>query len=386
MLYLSAIILAFFLSFILVTKRDKSAGDFILLAWLLIIGTHLFTFYLLFTAELNYPNFIWMGFALPLAHGPLLYLYTRQQTSLKAFDRNQLLHFIPVLLSYLLFLKFFLLSPDEKIEILKHKGKGFEIQSRINITAIYLSGVVYTILSLVRLLKYRTNMIHQFSNVEKINFSWLLYLIVWLIGIWIVVLFVGGDRMIFGSVAIFVLWLGYFGIKQVRIFSHENYKTLTTILPLEEIKNQTDKSPEEALRIDLPGYTENPENSKYLRSSLTENEINSIHVRLMQLLDTEKPFKNPDLILNELAQRLEVHPNHLSQVINSKEKKNFYDLINQKRIEEFTNLISKPSNKQYTLLALAFDCGFNSKASFNRNFKKHMGLTPSDYLKANLAA
>jgi AraC-like DNA-binding protein len=89
----------------------------------------------------------------------------------------------------------------------------------------------------------------------------------------------------------------------------------------------------------------------------------------MHLMAEQKPFKNPDLTLNELAGMLEVHPNYMSQVINSKEKKSFYDLINEKRVEEFIKLISQPSNQQYTLLAISFDCGFNSKASFNRNLR-----------------
>ena len=98
-------------------------------------------------------------------------------------------------------------------------------------------------------------------------------------------------------------------------------------------------------------------------------------------MDKEKPFTNPDLTLNELAKCLEVHPNYLSQVINSLEQKSFYDLINERRVEEFIKLTEEPQTQQYTLLSIAYDCGFNSKASFNRNFKKYTGLTPSEYLK-----
>ena len=131
---------------------------------------------------------------------------------------------------------------------------------------------------------------------------------------------------------------------------------------------------------------DNSDSSKYQKSTLSEQDASLIHERLMHLMAEQKPFKNPDLTLNELAGILEVHPNYLSQVINSKEKKSFYDLINEKRVEEFIKLISQPSNQQYTLLAISYDCGFNSKASFNRNFKKYTGLTPRDYLKQQPAA
>lgn len=88
------------------------------------------------------------------------------------------------------------------------------------------------------------------------------------------------------------------------------------------------------------------------------------------------------MTLGDLAKLLGVHPNHLSQVINSQTKKSFYDLINERRIQEFILRAKLSGNKQYKLVGLAFDCGFNSKASFNRNFKKNTGKTPSDYLNS----
>lgn len=384
MLYLSAIILSFFLAFVLITKNNKSQGDYILAAWLGIIGFHLLSFYIFFTNRyIDYPNIAALGMSLPLSHGPFLYLYTTRQTSATPFNKKQLLHFLPLLLSYLLFAKFYFLPVEQKIEVFKQKGQGYETQSFINISAIYLSGIVYIVLSLVRLLKYRKNIVHQFSNTEKINFNWLLYLILWMVVIWVVVLFVQGDKFIFGSVAFFVLWLGYFGIKQVQVFSQKTPPLL--IEPSETVNtNPVENSSgnaENATENNSVSSTGNSDGSKYQKSTLSEQEATLIHERLKQLMVEEKPFKNPDLTLNELAKSLEVHPNSLSQVINSKERKNFYELINEWRVEEFRNLVTQSSNQQYTLLAISFDCGFNSKASFNRNFKKYTGLTPRDYLK-----
>jgi AraC-like DNA-binding protein len=384
MLYLSAIILSFFLSFVLITKRNKTHADYILVAWLSITGFHLFTFYLFFTNQyLAYPTLVAVGFSLPLAQGPFLYLYTIQQTSSAPFNKKQLLHFVPLLLSYLLFAKFYFLPAEQKAEVFKQKGQGFETQSLVNLYAIYVSGILYVILSFRRLLKYRKNIIHQFSNTDKINFNWLLYLIIGIVAIWAVILFVQEDKLIFGAAALFVFWLGYFGIRQGQVFSHntpepEDKSSLSVgrnnkQARLDDVQNLT--------RIDLPSLNENPESSKYQKSTLSEQNASLIHERLKLLMADQKPFKNPDLTLNELARCLDVHPNHLSQVINSKENKSFYDLVNEKRVEEFIKIISQPVSQQYTLLAVAYDCGFNSKASFNRNFKKYTGFTPSDYLK-----
>jgi AraC-like DNA-binding protein len=95
-------------------------------------------------------------------------------------------------------------------------------------------------------------------------------------------------------------------------------------------------------------------------------------------------FTNSELNLSELATRLNIYPNYLSQTINEREGVNFYDYVNNLRIEEFKRLILIPENQKYTFLALAFDCGFNSKSAFNRFFKKSTGLSPSEYLTKNV--
>jgi AraC-like DNA-binding protein len=380
MLYLSGIILAFFLSLVLITKRNKTAAEYILVAWLSITGFHLLTFYLFFTKQyIDYPSLIVLGFSLPLAQGPFLYLYTRQQTSSMPFDKIQLLHFLPVILFSLLFAEFYFFPFEEKVEVFKQSGRGFETQLLINLYAVFASGIVYVTISLIRLLKYKKSIVNQFSNTEKINFNWLLYLIIWMAVIWIVVLFVQEGAVVFSAVALFVIWLGYFGIRQVHVFGPS-----ISSMHVESASSQIKSNEEKIIEGDSFKLDETSSGVKYQKSSLSEQEADLIHERLKNILVEQKPFTNPDLTLNDLATTLNVHPNYLSQVINSKKKKNFYELINEKRVEEFIKLISKSSTRQYTLLGIAFDCGFNSKASFNRNFKKHTGLTPSEYLKKQI--
>ena len=383
MLYLSGIFLSFFLSLILITKKGKNAADYLLLSWISITGFHLLTFYLFSTNQVSdYPTIIGIGLTLPLVQGPFLYLYTRQQTTARPFKGIQLLHFLPVILANAIFIKFYLLSHEQKVEVFQQNGQGFKWQSAVNLYAIYISGIVYITLSFYHLLKYRKNLVNQFSNTEKINFNWLLYLIVWMMAIWIIILVVRNDSWTFGAAALFILWLGFFGIKQVQVFSQ--HKTMMAASPIRQGKMNSDANADKDV-VEL-NPAESPAELKYQKSSLSDEDANRIHDRLNEALTHEKPFKNPELTLNDLAEILEVHPNHLSQVINSRENKNFYDLINEKRVEEFIEIILKPESQQFTLLALAFDCGFNSKASFNRNFKKYTGRTPSEFLKQKLVA
>jgi YesN/AraC family two-component response regulator len=120
---------------------------------------------------------------------------------------------------------------------------------------------------------------------------------------------------------------------------------------------------------------------KYEKSGLDEEKADKIYQQLVGCMHTQKLFTDSELTLGVLAKNLEIHPNHLSQVVNSYEGKNFYDYINSQRVEEFKKLAPQPANRNYTLLSLAYECGFNSKTSFNRNFKKATGVSPSEWLQ-----
>ncbi|MEZ4905955.1 MAG: helix-turn-helix domain-containing protein [Spirosomataceae bacterium] len=82
----------------------------------------------------------------------------------------------------------------------------------------------------------------------------------------------------------------------------------------------------------------------------------------------------------DLAQKLKTNPSVLSAAINQNFGKNFNDFVNEYRIEEFKKQIQLPENKKLTLLAIAFDCGFNSKATFNQAFKKLTGQSPKEFV------
>ena len=104
-------------------------------------------------------------------------------------------------------------------------------------------------------------------------------------------------------------------------------------------------------------------------------------VKLQQLIETEKPYLNPDLSLRSLANLLDIHANQLSWLLNVGFGKNFNEFINQYRIETFKNIAPLPDNSHLTIEALAYDCGFNSKTVFNTYFKKETGHTPKQFLK-----
>ncbi|GIZ07757.1 AraC family transcriptional regulator [Flavobacterium sp. UMI-01] len=347
------IVISIFLSIILISKTKKTQADWILVVWLIAVAINLFLYSFQEKGTI-FQNPLIMGwiFPMPLLYWPFLYLYVRALTFKQKLQLIHLIHFAPFVLSVSMFSTFYILPSFTKIEIFKRNGVGYEFEMNINLLAIYISAFIYTVLSLNRLKEYSILLKNEFSSIEKINLYWLRYLILGMTIIFFVVIF-GNDALIYYSVTVFIIFIGYFGIKQVGIFSQNNF----------QIEDST------------------PDIIKYEKSTLVEQVALKIQKEMNLLMTHEKLFKDAEINLEQLAEKLNVSSNHLSQVINSLENKTFYEYINHLRVEEFCSLIENGDNKKLTLLAIALDCGFNSKSTFNRNFKMMKGITPSEYLK-----
>ncbi|WP_423737360.1 helix-turn-helix domain-containing protein [Chitinophaga caseinilytica] len=369
MLHIAGIIISIFLAFLLFAKKGKSAADPVLAAWLVVISFHLLCYHLLISgAYTGFPYLLGTEIPLPLVHGPFLYLYTALLTGQTQQRIPWPIHFLPAAIAYLLLSKFYLLPMADKIAVYENHGKGFETITAIIRYPIVPSGILYVVLSLMMLRKHRVNISKQFSYSEKINLNWLVYLALGMAAIWLSIIF-GGDVSTFILVDLFVLFIGYFGIKQVGIFTNRPEPALpqTRETPL----------PETILPSETPNHS--AEKTKYRKTALGDDMLSKIHQQLTGLMESEKLFTDPELNLDDLAARLSVSSNALSQVINSLEQRNFYDYINDLRVREFKRLAVLPENSRLTLLSIAYEAGFNSKTSFNRNFKKATGISPREF-------
>ena len=125
----------------------------------------------------------------------------------------------------------------------------------------------------------------------------------------------------------------------------------------------------------------NPLERKYKKALFSDNELKEYRQQLEALMAKEEPYLDPNLSLRGLAEMMEIPPNHLSQLLNEGFNKNFAEYINSYRLETFKSKAADPSQQHLTILALAYDSGFNSKTVFNTFFKKMMGKTPKAYWK-----
>jgi AraC-like DNA-binding protein len=161
-----------------------------------------------------------------------------------------------------------------------------------------------------------------------------------------------------------IFYLSFHGIRQYSIA---------------EFYSNRQSEPVAENRTDSPRSKE-----KYKDSSLTEGEQESIYRDLLKLFEEQAIYCEPKLQLQDVAEALKVTPHALSQTINTLGGKPFYDFVNVYRVKYFQKLLQDPAKKRFTILALGLDSGFNSKASLNRVFKEHIGLSPSEYQKRHL--
>ena len=97
-------------------------------------------------------------------------------------------------------------------------------------------------------------------------------------------------------------------------------------------------------------------------------------------MNTQELYLQPELSLNDLSRHLKMNPSQLSKMINTQMRQNFNDFVNEYRVKSLIQKLKAGEHVSKTLLSLAYECGFNSKATFNRAFKKVNGKSPKEFL------
>ena len=374
------IIQTVFLSLLLASKKDKKQPDYILLSWLLIIGLHLAYYELAlqqFWRHRWIPGVI--GHALALCYGPLLYLYTFSlihPQKVKAI--TLLLHFLPYVFYVVLWMGLKAWFPAWNLHIVSGLMAIPNAHTPIFIRSItYLiaiSAASYALYNLKILRVYQQGISQTFSYYEKINLNWLRYCALSFFLIFICIFLIltllpsgtfAPSVKISGVSVVMLLWvfaLGYFGFKQTHIFSS---------IPMAKLMNVSD------FKEKTPATT----TIRYQKSSLKAETSQQYIQAAQQLMQEKRLYLNEELTLHQLAAQLDVPTYHLSQALNEELQKNFFDFVNEYRVEEVKQKVADPTFQKYTLLAIALESGFRSKASFNRVFKRFTGMTPSEYKK-----
>lgn len=373
-IFLLGAVQAFFFGVLLLDKGKNRLPPKLLLLFFGLIGFVLIEHYLFQRRIIfEYPHLIGLTYTFPIILGPILFYYTKSLVNENnaISSRNFSLHAIPFLfITTFLIYDFYFLSPQEKLIYYEKETQG-QTSVFIYIVEFFINFSIplYSIVSLLLLKKHLKQIKLSFSNTKNIDLNWLKIVLICMVSISFVSVLMGllsdyfnfisfedGDNLMYITLTVVIYFLGYYGIKQKPVLSSDN--------SISQIETTRTLKP------------------KYATSSLKDVDKEKLTQRLTKTMDNEKPYLNENLTLKELADKLETSPNNLSQIINEKFNKNFYEFINEYRINEVKSLLADPKFSHYSMLGIAIECGFNSKSTFNSVFKQFTGKTPTEFKKS----
>ncbi|UOQ55725.1 helix-turn-helix domain-containing protein [Hymenobacter cellulosivorans] len=319
-----------------------------------------------------YPHLLGLTELTRLAMAPALYLSIVHFTSPdRRGHPKDLLHLIPALLFLLYMLPFLLQTAEEKRAILHGH---FPAQSAFSAVlgqfmfyAVKLQILGYWVASYLHLLRHQQNVPRFASSPDRIDLNWMKYFLlslIFMVGLWLNELFFRLPFILMLTPWLFlvaVYGLSYFSLRQPEVFDFPE--------------------PEAAELDDLLQQPATAEKTAPPR--LLPHQVKSLKEKLGQLMQREKLFLEANLGLPDLARHLELSSHELSYLLNHGFGQNFFQFINEYRVEEAKRLLLSDQHRHLNMLGVAYEAGFSSKTTFNTTFKKLVGQSPSQFARAH---
>jgi AraC-like DNA-binding protein len=306
----------------------------------------------------NCPYLFFTAGSFDFLFAPTLYLYIKSIV-IKNFKLRKLdlLHLIPIFIYLFFFIsQYHIHSSDTQRKIIQAGFMNGIFIKYILYTLFHSLVFIYMIFTAKLLINYSKELKNNYSSIEKISISWLKIVIIGFFLMWIFYLIN------------YILYL--MGLNNIAVLNLLGKLTLVGFSSF--IIYKVLINPEVITGIILS----NKKNNNVYKP-INKRELE----KLTFYMTSEKPYLEHNLIIQELAERLSISQRKLSFIINKELKKNFFDFINEYRINEAKTLLSKPEFSKKTILEILYEVGFNSKSVFNSIFKKQTGYTPTEFKK-----
>jgi AraC-like DNA-binding protein len=360
---------AIFLAFLVVTvRRDANAnanrwlGVFLFFVGLFILDDSL----LIGGIYQTHPRLFGILNLLLFAMAPPLYLTVSQFVSAdRRFRGKDAWHFLPALMFLILSLPFLLSSDTVKLQEMDALDGPLTTSDKVLLSIVMLQMGIYIALSFRKLSRYRLNLGQVTASPRGIGLDWLWYCLWCVAGmvlIWMIELFVfttktyeTGWYPIAYLTSIYAL--GFFALRQKEVFPYSK----TEAKAIHEIMEENETPP--AAR----------------KSLFSEEKLNTLKAVLLEKMQAEKPYLDPELNLPSLARQMDLSVHEMSELINMGFGENFAQFVNRHRVEESKKLLFSEKHTHLNMVGIAFEAGFNSKTAFNTVFKKMVGLSPTAF-------
>jgi len=345
------ILIGLFIILILLKSKSLKTSRFFLAAMLFFLLLYLETF-LLFTTQIikQLPNLLGIGYPTLFLLGPAFYFFIISFNKENfRFKKLAVLHLIPFVIILIIQMPFYFESLTYKQAVIDYYYKNlptneFALNEWFRASMHMLLLLIYTIISLRYLNKKdKTNSL----ILKKISWALIILSVSYIVlqtGFLITGISAIIAEIVLGSIlAITILLLGYWIVD---------------------------------IKAVLSTYSD-----KYKTSPLSEKKVKEIEDKLMKTLSDERLYLNPKLKIRDLSTVTGIPSHHISQVLNERMRKSFYDFINDYRINDAKIMLLNGIISKLSIQAVGEECGFSNKTSFYRAFKKNTGTTPNEFMK-----
>lgn len=332
----------------LLVKKEKSLSNQILSAWLFVFALEFLTTAIDHTLGYNHLTNPFLIF------NPLLYFYSVSLiTPRLKLTWRQLWHVVP-------YLFFKIGSYLEGNQISYSDFYNININTWFN----FAFGVVsvgsffgYSVVSLIKVNRYRINLKNEFSTLtSKITLGWLIFVIIIYMSFMVTAYLLGFINLLFREETFATIITYSFSLGLIYIFSFYGLLQQQIYTLVAEEQAETYKNPR-----------------------LSPQVINEEVAKLKRYFQEEEPFLDSDLSVYTVSEKLALSRHSLTEVLNTGTGRNFYQFVNDYRIERVKQKLVDPRFRKYSIDAIGFECGFKSKSTFYEVFKKYTGLTPSQF-------
>ncbi len=355
---------------VILMKRPLKIAD-VILSLLLLDFSLVFGFDILQMYGILPDNRWVISISLFMLFAPLVFLYSKYVT--KEFDTFNPLHYLHALPPILLIAVYLIYS------LFSSKHSFSDVDAEVQFKWLRNSfGLIFSLLlfiyayfALRHVIRFRKQIKQYYSyKSDKISLNWLLFVIVSFILIFSLIVIsstlfeskrIGTGVNTFRPVVelFFVYIVSIWGFRQSQL----NYEYKDAV-NLKKVLDQTD-----------------PSLGKYQKSGLKDEQAEMYVKKLIDYMVQTESWKDNELSVGKIASHTDIPKHHITQVLNEYLGKNFYQFVNEYRIEYAKKLLKSPKYSAWSIVAIAYECGFNSKTAFNNFFKKHSDQTPSEFRK-----
>ncbi len=382
LIFIGSIFLVFVTIYMLLFTKNatKSYADYVLSLLLLVHCWSVILFLILYSEYiLLFPHVFKTGLPLNFLIAPCSYLYVRAVLfNEKKFQKSDLIHLIPFVIVFINYIPFYLLPVNEKVTVIQNSlnywpdtfkyqagflPENFSILFRLILAIIYLVLQWNLILSYKKVHKESSIQI-QISNVLK----WLKLFTITstviffgIIGFMLTVFFLPSyyNNDLLMQIPSLLVSVGFF-VMAAYLLTHPEILSGLPFVKYKEVPSDVMKD------------------KSYMLPFINEDYKLEME-KIVHFFESEKPFLNKELNINQVSVALEIPSRELSFIINNHFGQRFTDFLNKYRIEHITNKINKEYLSNFTIEAIASEAGFASKSTFNLAFKKYHQCTPTEY-------